>query len=99
MNSLHTFISYRILFRIVNEESEILQNKNFYPEDDITNIYQTYKKRIISIYHSGAYKQGINISINKLKIFIPKKEEFALFLFDFLQQKGIINTIFPNYNT
>ena len=77
-------------------KTKIFIQKN--PEDDITNIYQTYKKRIISIYHSGAYKQGINISINKLKIFIPKKEEFALFLFDFLQQKGTINTIFPNYN-
>ena len=95
MNNLYTFISDRMLFRIVNEETEILHNKNFYDDDEVTNIYQTYKKRIISIYHSGQYKQGINISISKLKVFIPKKEEFALFLFDFLQQKGKIYTIFP----
>jgi len=98
INGLYAFISDRMLFRIVHEETEILQNENFYQEDEITNIYQTYKKRLISIYHSGTYKQGINISINKLKVFIPKKEEFALFLFDFLQQKGTTNTIFPNYD-
>ena len=97
MNNLYTFISDRMLFRIVNEETEILHlhHKNFYDDDEVTNIYQTHKKRIISIYHSGQYKQGINISISKLKVFIPKKEEFALFLFDFLQQKGKIYTIFP----
>ena len=44
INGLYAFISDRMLFRIVHEETEILQNKNFYPEDEITNIYQTYKK-------------------------------------------------------
>ena len=97
MDNLFCFISDRMLFQIINEEKDILKDKNFYP-DDTTNIYQEYKKRIIFIFNKGDYLKGINISIAKLRKFLPKKDEFALFIFDYLQQKGELLSIFPSYN-
>ena len=98
MDNLFSFISDRMLFKIINEEKNILDDKGFYPDGEITNIYQKYKKRILSIFQKGDYLKGININVSKLKKFLPKKDEFALFLFDHLQQKGELLSIFTNYN-
>ena len=98
MDNLFCFISDRMLYKIINEEKDILVNKNFYPVDEPSNIYQKYKRRIISIFLTGRYLKGINIGVSKLRKFLPKKEEFALFLFDFLQKKGEILSVFEYFD-
>lgn len=88
MNNIFTFISDKMLFNIVNEEKNILKDKNYF-EDKFTNDpVQRLKKRIITIYKYGEFKKGINISTNKLQKYLPKNEEFDQFLKDFLLQKG-----------
>ena len=96
INNLFKFISDRILFRIINEEKDIMDDSKYLPEDDI-NKFQMIKKRIFIIYKSGKYFNEINININDLKNYFPNDREFALFLFDFLVIKNNIYTIFKNY--
>ena len=100
MNNLFTFISDRILFRIVNEEN-IMNNKDeeFIKEVEEENKYNFLKKRILSHYISGKYNKDTNININKLRKYFPNKKEIALFIFDFLENKNKnkIPLIFPDF--
>ena len=77
-----TFISDRILFRIINEDKTFMDESLYLPEDKIYN-FQKIKKRLFAIYKSGKYNKT-NININDLKIYLPNDRELALFLFDFL---------------
>ena len=98
MKGLFSFISDRILFRIVNEEKNILNDAQYLPEDEEKNKFQILKKRILAIYKSGKHYNETNISINELKKHLPNDKEFALFLFDFLENKKQILSIFNDYN-
>jgi len=49
MNNLFCFISDRILFRIINEDTSIMDG-NLYVQEEGQNEFQKFKKRIISIY-------------------------------------------------
>ena len=95
IKNLFTFISDRILFRVVNEEKNILDNSQYIPEEG-ENQYQILKKRIINIYKSHKYEENINININDLKLYLPNEKEFALFLFDFFDTKNQILPLFCN---
>ena len=97
INNLFTFISDRIIFRILNEEKNIMDDNQYLPEEGENNKYQIFKKRILSIYKKNKYNET-SIDINKLRKYLPKEKEFALFLFDFLENKKQILTIFTNYN-
>ena len=84
IDGLYTFISDRLLFRIINEEKDIFDESLYLPEEG-ENKYQKFKKRILYIYKSGKYKEEIsNIEINDLQKYFPKDKEFALFIFDFM---------------
>lgn len=97
IDNLFTFISDRILFRILNEEKDIMDNTQYVPEDDEKNKFQILKKRIFNIYKGYKYYNETNININNLKKYFPKEREFALFLFDFLETKKQILSFFPGY--
>ena len=97
INNLFTFISDRILFRILNEEKNIMDDNLYLPEECGNNKYQIIKKRIISIYKKNKYNET-SININELRKYLPKDKEFALLLFDFLENKKQILTIFTDYN-
>ena len=96
INNLFTFISDRTIFKIINEEKEIMDDSKYIPEEDI-NKFQRIKKRIFFIYKSGKYLKEINININELRSYFPNDREFALLLFDFLVIKNNIYSIFTNY--
>jgi hypothetical protein len=97
INNLFTFISDRILYRIVNEEKDFMDDNKYIPEEGEKNKLKIIKKRILSIYKSGKYHNNeTKININDLKKFLPNDKEFALFLFDFLENKNQILSVFPN---
>ena len=98
MNNLFTFILDRILFRIMNDEKNIMDNNLYLSEDEEKNKYKITKQRILNNLKSKKYYKEININIKDLKKYLPKEKEFALFLFDYLETKNQILTIFPNYN-
>ena len=100
MTNFFTFISDRILFRIVNEENILDKNDEQFVKEEEVNKYNFLRKRMLSYYLSGKYSKDININISKLRKYFPNKKELALFIFDFLVNKNInqITSIFPNYN-
>ena len=87
INNLFTFISDRILFRVVNKEKDLLDDNQYIPEEGENNKFQIIKKRILSIYKSGKYHKETNINIKDLEQYLPNDKEFALFIFDFLKIK------------
>ena len=97
IDNLFTFISDRILFRILNEEKNIMDDNQYLPEEVEKNKYQILKKRILNVYKKGKYNET-NIDINILRKFLPQEKEFSLFLFDFLENKKQILSIFTDYN-
>ena len=97
INNFYTFISDRILFRIVNEDKNLMDDSQYFPEEGI-NKFQTLKKRILNYFKSRKYHNDTNISINDLKKYLPNEREFALFLFDFLENKNQILSVFTSYN-
>ena len=97
INNFFTFISDRVLFRIVNEDKNLMDDSQYIPEEGI-NKFQRLKKRILDYYKSGKYHNDSNISISDLKKYIPNDREFALFLFDFLENKNQILSVFTSYN-
>ena len=101
LDNFFTFISDRILFRIVNEENNIFDedNKQFI-KDEGDSKYHFLRKRILSYYITGKYSKDINININKLRKYYPNKKEIALFIFDFLENKNKdqITSIFPHFD-
>ena len=91
INNLYTFISDRMLFRIINEKDIMENNKDEFineEEGEEENNYKFLKKKILNYYKAGKYCQDINIKINQLKKYLPNKKEFALFIFDFLLNKN-----------
>ena len=98
MDNLFSFISDRILFRIINEEN-VMNDSLYVPEEKEENIFQKIKKRILNIYkNKKIYKEFFLVSINKLKKYIPNEKEFVLFIMDFLENKNQISLIFPEFN-
>ena len=100
INNLFTFISDRILFKIINKEEDIFDNNsNYYTdiEDKKSSIFKILQKRIFHIYKSCRNYNETNINIENLKKFFPKGKEFALFLFDYFQTKNK-NTIYFKTN-
>ena len=102
INNLYTFISDRMLFRIINQK-DMMENKNdefINEEDGEENNYKFLKKRILIDYKTGKYSEDINIKINRLKKYLPNKKEFALFIFDFLlnKNKNQLLSFFPEFN-
>ena len=104
-----TFLSDRILFRIINNEESIFNDKLYFSEEKgEKNKFQKLKKRIINIYKGGKYKKEDYINMDDLEKYIPNDKEFALFIFDFLDNnekakmslKGRkdINTFFTYYD-
>ena len=102
INNLYTFISDRMLFRIINQK-DMMENKNdefINEEEGEENNYKFLKKKILNYYKVGKYCQDINIKINQLKKYLPNKKEFALFIFDFLLNKNEnqLLSFFPEFN-
>ena len=87
INNLFTFISDRILFRVVNKEKDLMDDNQYIPEEGENNKFQIIKKRILNIYKSGKYHKETNINIKDLEQYLPNDKEFALFIFDFLKIK------------
>ena len=102
INNLYTFISDRMLFRIINEKDIMENNKDEFinEEEGEENNYKFLKKRILIDYKTGKYSEDINIKINRLKKYLPNKKEFALFIFDFLLNKNEnqLLSFFPEFN-
>ena len=100
-NNLYVFISDRMLFRIVNEENILENNKDQFINEEgekEENDYQFLKRKILSYYISGKYINNINVNIKRLKKYLPNKKEFALFIFDFLVNKNKLLSIFDSFN-
>ena len=95
MKNLKTFISDRILFRIINEEA--LMNDNEYVSKEGVDNYRKLKKRILKIYKRKEIYNTTKIDINDLKKYIPNEKEFVLFILDFLENKKQILSIFPDF--
>ena len=77
MKNLKTFISDRILFRIINEEDLMndKEKKKHVPEG--VDNYRKLKKRILKIYEREEIYNTTKIDINDLKIiFLTKKNSF-----------------------
>ena len=74
-----------------------MDDSQYLPEEG-KNKFQKLKKRILDYYKSGKYNNDTNISINNLKKYLPNDREFALFLFDFLENKNQILSVFTSYN-
>ena len=96
INNLFTFISDRILFRVVNKEKDLMDDNQYIPEEGENNKFQIIKKRILNIYKSGKYHKETNINIKDLEQYLPNDKEFALFIFDFLENKSELLSVFPN---
>ena len=97
MNNLFYFISDRILFLIINEEN-VMNDSLYIPEEKEENNFQKLKKRILNTYKNKKIYNETKISINNLKKYFPNEKEFALFIFDFLENKNLISLIFPEFN-
>ena len=97
MNNLFSFISDRILFRIISEVN-VMNDSLYAPEEKEENIFQKIKKRILNIYKNKKIYKETTISTNKLKKYIPNEKEFVLFIMDFLENKNQISLIFPEFN-
>ena len=97
MNNLYCFISDRILFRIINEEKNIMDD-NLYVQAEEENEFKKLKKRILGIYKFKNNYNETKININDLKRYYPNEKEFALFIFDHCANKGKILSIFPEFN-
>ena len=97
ITNLFTFISDRIIFLILNQENDILNNSEYLPEEG-DNDYQKLKKRIFNIYKKGKKYNKTNININTLKKYFPNEKEFALLLFDHYVLKKEKLYIFNSYN-
>jgi elongation factor 1-alpha len=97
MKNLKTFISDRILFRIINEEDLMndKEKKKHVPEG--VDNYRKLKKRILKIYKRKEIYNTTKIDINDLKKYIPNEKEFVLFILDFLENKKQILSIFPDF--
>ena len=95
MKNLKTFISDRILFRIINEEA--LMSDNEYVSKEGVDNYRKLKKRILKIYKHKKIYNTTKIDINDLKKYIPNEKEFVLFILDFLENKKQILSIFPDF--
>ena len=97
MNNLYCFISDRILFRIINEDKNIMDD-NLYVQAEEENEFKKLKKRILGIYKFKKNYNETKININDLKRYYPNEKEFALFIFDHCANKGKILSIFPEFN-
>ena len=97
MKNLKTFISDRILFRIINEEDLMndKEKKKHVPEG--VDNYRKLKKRILKIYKRKEIYNTTKFNINDLKKYIPNEKEFVLFILDFLENKKQILSIFPDF--
>ena len=70
----------------------------YIPEEKEENNFQKLKKRILNTYKNKKIYNETKISINNLKKYFPNEKEFALFIFDFLENKNLISLIFPEFN-
>ena len=77
INNLFTFISDRILYKIINKEEDIFDNNsNYYTdiEDKKSSIFKILQKRIFHIYKSCRNYNETNINIENLKNIFPKRK-------------------------
>ena len=98
INNLFTFISDRILFRIINIEKDLFVDDYYIPEEGDKNKFQILKRRIFAIYKDIKYYNEINIKIYDLKQYLPNDKELALFMFDFSENKNKVLSMFPTLN-
>ena len=104
IDNLYTFLSDRMLYKIINKE-DIINNNQYIDDNKNDTIIEKYIKRITYIYKKCKYYDNYNssnISNEILEKYIPQNKEFHLFILDFLSlQKNNpeeIKNILINYN-
>jgi len=70
-----------------------------YVQEEENNKFQKLQKRIINICKHKKIYNETKISINDLTKYIPNEKEFALFIYDLLENKNQILSIFPDFNS
>ena len=85
-NNLYTFLSDRMLYKIINKEN-IMNDNQYFDEIKEESFIKTYQDRITYIYKKCKYYYNYNTSNIKndiLEQFLPNDEDYAKFILDFL---------------